>query len=781
VSRTAHTLFSSHLTALVIATALACAAPAAAQEAEALTPPVVRGDTHVPYPLGATGDAVVLLELIVADDGTVTHAEVLEGVEPFAAQARESVLQWRFVPAQRGGTAIAARIRARVEFHPTLPAASGPNTPQPSAAEPIEALDVTIRGRRREIGQTTFSMQEVRALPGAFGDPFRSIEGLPGVTPLVSGFPYFFVRGSPPNNNAYYVDGVRVPLLFHIGVGQSVIHPGSLDRVDFISGAPPASYASSTGAVIAGHTRDPSTQLRAEAHLRLVDAGGLLELPFADGRGSAVVAGRYGYPGPILSAIADDVSLAYWDYQARASWHLTDRDTVQLFALGSHDFLATGSPRTEQFVADFHRVSLRYEHALSDGHVRAEGLFGYDSRGADPSFLTDTSASLRVEVDQGLTSALRIRAGAIASIDDYGFVQRMHEPAKQIAPSSVDPPPLNLTAGVHGDVVLRLGSRIELVPGIRADIYRSTRGRPGSKSTTTVPALDPRVSARINLARDLDAVSSVGLMHQYPALRVGSVPSVLVTGSGFPVGNEKLQTALKAAQGFELVLPADLVLTATGFLSFFSGLTDLTEDCIQVMPPTVPPNMREPPYQCPDDQPVPGRAYGLEFSLRRPLTTRLHGQLSYTLSRSTRKAHFVTLEGREVLATVPSESDRTHVLSAILGFHFGRGWHTGGRFVFYSGSPYSALAGNVPIPPYNDRRTPAFYRIDVRLEKRWSFGRDAAIALVLEGQNVTLRKEVIGIGLDCMGELGPTGGTNRCQQSKFGPITIPSIGVEAFF
>jgi len=41
---------------------------------------------------------------------------------------------------------------------------------------------------------------EVREMPGAFGDPFRAIEALPGVVPLVSGLPYFYVRGAPPGN-----------------------------------------------------------------------------------------------------------------------------------------------------------------------------------------------------------------------------------------------------------------------------------------------------------------------------------------------------------------------------------------------------------------------------------------------------------------------------------------------------------------------------------------------------------------------------------------------------
>jgi hypothetical protein len=771
-----------------VAAVLAYVTTISAQDADELRPPVVQSDTQVPYPPGANGDAAVVLELVVTEEGAVSEAAVVEGEEPFASQARTSVMQWQFAPAQRGATAISARIRARVEFHQEPPAApiaaSAPSTtPQPRAAEQLAVLEVTIRGERQEIGQTTFSIEEVRALPGAFGDPFRAIDALPGVIPVVSGFPYFFIRGAPPNDNAFYVDGIRVPLLFHMGVGQGVIHPGLVDRVDFIPGAPPASYSGSAGAVIAGQTRDPSPELHGAAHLRLVDAGALLEVPFADGRGSALLAGRYGYPGPIVGAFADDVGLGYWDYQTRASWNFTARDSLRLFAFGSHDYLATGTPLTEQFVSDFHRISLRYEHASPDGYVRAEGIFGYDRRGADPTYLTDTSTGLRLELDQGLSSAVRIRAGVAAGFDDYGLdVYTPDEPEKPMPPSSVDPPPQNLTAGVHGDVVLRFGSSIEIVPGIRGDIYRSTRvDGNGKRTTTTVPALDPRLSVRIAIIDEVASLSSVGLAHQYPALRLGSVPSVLVTGAGFPIGNERLQTALQASQGFEIKLPAALILTATGFLSFFSSLTDLTGDCIQVMPPTVPPNTPEAPYQCPDDQPVPGRAYGFELLVRRAITERLYGQLAYTLSRSTRKAHFVTLDGGEVTATVPSVADRTHVLSAALGVDFGRGWRAGSRLVFYTGAPYSILQGNVPAPPYNDHRTRAFFRLDVRFEKRWSFGRDGAIALVLEGQNVTLNKEVIGIGLNCMGEMTPAGGTNRCTQPEFGPITIPSVGVEAFF
>jgi TonB family protein len=213
-----------------------------AQVAAALTPPVAPGNTDVPYPPNASGHAVVLIELVVEKDGAVSSAQVITGAEPFAEQARTAVLTWRFAPARRGDTPVAARIRARVEFHQDkapdastpesapAPRADGvPRTPAPAAAAPSAAphqadpiavsgasqspatpgpsattivpeapIDVTVRGTRHEIGQTTLSAADVREMPGAFGGPFRAIGALPGVVPMRSELPYFYIRGAPP-------------------------------------------------------------------------------------------------------------------------------------------------------------------------------------------------------------------------------------------------------------------------------------------------------------------------------------------------------------------------------------------------------------------------------------------------------------------------------------------------------------------------------------------------------------------------------------------------------
>jgi TonB family protein len=813
-------------------------AAARAQQAapSVVTPPAVRSSADVPYPPGGRGDASVLLELVVDEDGRVSGATVTDGQEPFAEQARQAALRWRFAPARRGSTAIAARIRARVQFHQEqAPSTSGPTaapptaqgtparspSPAPTSSVVLETPEeVTVQGVRHEIGETTLSATDVREMPGAFGDPFRAIEALPGVVPLASGLPFYYIRGAPPTNNAYLVDGIRVPLLFHIGIGEGVIHPALIDRVDFYPGAAPAAYGHSAGAVIAGQTRDPATKPHGEVNLRIIDSGALLETPLDDGRGSVLVAGRYGYPGPIVSAISSNVQLGYWDYQTRATWRVADRDTFGVFAFGSHDYLGTAStsngqtgPVVEQLGSDFHRIDLRYDHALDDGRVRIAATLGYDSQGGagmnsgssgggggsmgngQPpvqtpvvTTVTNLSAATRLEVDKKLSPAVRVRGGADAQVDHYAFAQGTSQADQPVVPSSANPPPTNITWGAHADVVWRVTPRVEIVPGVRFDVFDGIRadGPSGAQASTIVPAVDPRLSTRVTIAPWLAWLSSFGLSHQYPVLRVGGVPALLVSVPGFPTGDSQLQTAAQASQGLEFTLPADFTLTTTGFLSGWSGLTDLTNNCIQMMPATTPPqngNAMPPPvpWTCPSNDPTHGFAYGAEVLLRRPFSKRLSGWLSYTLSRSTRDEHFLTPSGGDVQATVVSDFDRTHILNAVLAYDLGARWRAGGRFVFYTGVPYSNLSGNVPVPPYNDQRTPPFYRVDVRLEKRWSFLKYGYIAFIAEVQNVTLSKETTSYGLDCKGTQTNTGGTTQCTPPTIGPLTIPSLGVEASF
>ena len=157
-----------------------------------------------------------------------------------------------------------------------------------------------------------------------------------------------------------------------------------------------------------------------------------------------------------------------------------------------------------------------------------------------------------------------------------------------------------------------------------------------------------------------------------------------------------------------------------------------------------------------------GSSVGLEVTLRRRLTRRLGGFLSYTLSRSERYL------GR---SRVASSFDRTHVLNAAIAADFGKGYKVGTRLVLYSGYPITALAPSFIYDLRETGRLPPFFRFDWRAEKRWRVSR-GYLSLVLEVSNSMLAKETL---------QQQCGSNGVCQPVTIGPVTIPSLGLEGGF
>ncbi|WP_437985506.1 TonB-dependent receptor plug domain-containing protein [Sorangium sp. So ce117] len=776
------------------------AAPAAATQGARVTMPSPLGPTEPPYPPGGVGDATVVARITVYADGTVGAVEV-EGEEPFASAVARAAPSWRFEPARRDGRPIGARILFPVRFRdpraaaPAAPPAApaGPAPPRgsvatvpPSPPAAAQAIDVVVVGERAAPMTTSMTREEVRQVPGAFGDPFRAIEAMPGVTPIASGVPYFFVRGAPPGNVGYFIDGVRVPLLYHVALGPSVIHPALVERVDLYPGGFPARFGRYTGGVIAGETREPSRLLHGEANLRLFDAGALVEAPWADGRGTALVGGRYAYPGALLALFSPGIELGYWDYQARVTYDASPYDRVGLFAFGSHDYLAQIEDDGDKDVVlagDFHRLDLRYDrffarggrlrHAITLGHEESENQDGERAGRA-------RLVGARVELSAPVSERLTARAGADAQLErfdidirenDGDFPTRNDRALARLFTSRED-----LAAGLWADVVVRVAPGFEVVPGLRGDLFAS-----GGATRATV---DPRLATRLQATPRVALLSAFGVTHQPPSF-LGAVP-------GMQVGSLRggVQTGLLASAGVELRLPGEIKATITGFRSGFLDLSDALGN----RPPGTDAGLAQRA-----ELRGAGSTHGLEIHAHRSLSKRIGGFVSYTLSRSVRHV------GRE---SFDSAFDRRHVLNMAAAADVGRGWKLGGRAVFYSGIPMTVdydLWDNDGVdgqrPDGNDdrpdteqdirrreqlreriaqvvrrlslpERLPAFFRLDVRLEKRWILREGRTLSLTVEVLNATAGKETLQYECSLL---------RGCEPETLGPIILPSIGAEATF
>ena len=676
----------------------------------------------------------------------------VRGEPPFAEAARAAAERWRFEPARRAGVAMAAKIRFLVGFEQRsepepVPSTSAP-APDPApvgpapAPPPPEPIEVTVTGSAPP-GARIISRTFARELPGAFGNPFAAIEASPGVTPTLSGAPYFYVRGAPPGNLGYFLDDIRLPALFHVLAGPSVIHPAMVDGLDFHPGPYPARYGRFTGGIAAGRVRQASYELHGELSVRAFDSSGLVEVPLTGGDSptSLTLAGRVAYANPIAHLFAPEISVAYWDYQARFSHQLSPRDELAVLAFGSRDALDREEDDGERVVVfgnEFHRLQLRYQRALDRGSLRVMAVGGWDrSDQADgDARLSNATGRLRVDLVQQLGGGARLDAGVDGGADRY-----------------------SLTVGAlddddeRRDLLQRYPTRTDSVVGGYAGVHlqplRGVRIDVGSRLDAFVSrgdhalAVSPSVFAEFDLGSRLTLIHGFGVAHQPPSADVPEPGSNPVLGSG-------LQHAVQSSAGLRWRLPEDLRLEATVYQAALFNLTD-TIGISRI-------------DNGDDDIDEASRALGwsrgLELLLSRELGHDVSGYLAYTLGSSRRSV------GR---AEGPALFDRRHVLSGALGYRFGSGFRAGARGTFYTGVPadvaYLAAARDPP-------RTTPFYRIDVRLEKRWRLNDSgAAWAVVLEVLNTTLREEALG--KSCSAYV--------CREDRIGPVTIPSLGLEAMF
>jgi hypothetical protein len=285
-------------------------------------------------------------------------------------------------------------------------------------------------------------------------------------------------------------------------------------------------------------------------------------------------------------------------------------------------------------------------------------------------------------------------------------------------------------------------------PGARLDAFTSRSPSGGtllggdSGQGRAVGAFDPRLAVRWDVTPSIAAVAALGAAHQASNIPFPS------PGLQFSQLARGIQAAYQYSAGVELKLPLKFTATADAFLQDYTGLADFIDSC-PVGETTCT---------------FAGRAVGFELLVRRKLTERLTGWLSYTLSRTDRDAFYLGQWSRRL-----SEFDRTHVVNVVLAADLGKRWRAGARLMAYSGLPYSSTTGMVGPP---DTREPPFVRVDLRLEKKWQ-ALGGTMTFVVEWLNALLNKE--SIGTSCTTN---NGGLPHCEPQAIGPITFPSVGLE---
>ncbi len=623
-----------------------------------------------------------------------------------------------------------------------------------------------------ETARRTLSAQEIQRIPGVYGDAFKVVQNLPGVARVPGIGGDIIVRGSAPGDTLAMIEGVHVPLLYHFLGIYSVINTDILEAIDFHPGGAPVRYGRAMGGLLQARLALPrdGERIRGYVESNVFHTGAFLSVPLSDDT-HLTIAGRRSYIDAVMAAVIPDGVLPftlaprYYDYQLKLDHRFNRTFSATLLVLGVDDglkILIDKPPPTFPEANGEFETSIVF-HGLI-GVLRGQGkgwrtrttlgaLYAPVNIGISNFFRVDADIgelTLRQDVEIG-EGPVRLRAGADLYWTPYhgdvvlpSFAASEGQGAEADAQQGV----FTYTSGIFApgfwfDSVLKLSDRLEIVPGLRVDLFRQD----GAGESVL-----PRLNVRYQLDERVTVKGATGLTSQI-------------------AGADQLQPrfgnpALVPQKSFEITVGSELKFGGRFTVDvavFYKRMWDLVVGADGFFPPV--PWVNE----------GTGRVYGLELLIRHEPVGRFFGWIAYTLQRATRQAH--PGEAEALFAW-----DQTHILTALGSYKLPANWEIGARFRLVSGNPYTGVATaiwnensdgyqRVRSSCINCERLPAFHQLDVRVDKKWVFDR-WMLGVYLDVQNVYnyMHPEGINYSFDSKEKAYQTGM----------PI-IPSLGMRGEF
>lgn len=640
--------------------------------------------------------------------------------------------------------------------------------PPEAAAGDQDDLEVVVVAPplRKEVVSTEISAEQGRRVPGTQGDVLKVVESLPGVArpPLGGGSGGLVVWGAAPQDTRVYVEGVRLPLLYHFGGVRSVVSSDFVRSVELTPGGYGAPYGRGLGGLITVALKPLEHKTGGSVGVDLFDASASVRAPLSE-RVRVAIAARRSHLHSVYDAVSDeDVGDVfplprYHDAQARVVYEASARESLELGGMLSRDEternVVNPDPslrKSEGREVAFERVYLRYRHALEGGAaVEVTPWFGRDRSSLDQRFgptpvgLSSEATvyglraswrsrlrpdlSLALGFDGEATDAKLRRAGSIGAPAREGDRRAFGQaPSDQIGADAWR----SLIAGFGGFGELEYSAfdgRLRVTAGLRFEpqLVAGSRRTPLEGDTPAVgyssieAPLEPRLSVRYQLVDRLALKAAYGRYRQAPAAEDLSAA----------FGNPLLPAAKAehALAGLSLRAGRTLTLEATAFRVTQSGLA--------VRSPLAAPLLAQSLVAEGE-----GRAYGTQFLLRKEISRGFFGWITYTIARSERRDQ----PGGPFRLF---DFDQSHVLTALASYDLGRGFELGARARYATGLPRTPVAGAYydarggafqPVfGSVNSTRLPPFAQLDVRASKRTRLG-PGELETYLDVQNATMRE-----------------------------------------
>lgn len=708
----------------------------------------------------ALRDIVVKVALSSAPGATIAEATTDE----------EGYFEFEALPPGAYTVTVSGPGIAKVKTEETIEAKRGLEVTykvDPESAGDGDTLTIEVIAPRIQKEATTVAIktEEARRVPGTGGEALRVVQNLPGVGRAAFGSGALVVWGAAPQDTRVYVDGVRIPQLYHTGGFRATVNSDLVRAIDLAPGGYGAEFGRGLGGLVTVETRAlRADRLHGYVSVDVIDTSALVEAPITKSTRVAI-SGRGSYLGETLGLFTKrDVSELvpiprFFDGQLKVEQDLGENETLTLVALASDDTLkrTVTNPDPAQTVSDerksnFKRVFATYRKAFPDGSsTTITPSFGTDHFDFAQRFGTTPTEQTIDATVFGVRAKWRGKVASMVvlntGVDIEGSDNTIRRRGATILPpregdiTVFGQPPNDVVNFDNWSVFLGsiapyaqadielFGNKMHVVPGVRLDSFfvsgdKQFPTKEGSEQRGYLrneTVVEPRLAARWAVSERLTLKAAYGQYHQAPDAEDLS-----------PVfGNPTLGFA-KATHylaGFNVRILEKLSAETTAFTSL--------SDALAARSPLPSPTTGEALLNTRE-----GRAYGAQVLLRQELAKGFFGWVSYSYIKSERKDS----------ADEPwrlFDYDQTHVATVVASYELPLGFEIGTRLRYATGFPRTPVVGSYynarrdlfepAFGAQNSIRIPAFAQADIRAAKRFTWER-AKLELYVDVQNITNRQ-----------------------------------------
>jgi hypothetical protein len=573
--------------------------------------------------------------------------------------------------------------------------------PEPAAVEIV----VEARAPSPHMSRQVLDRERVEKVPGAFDDPFRLAQSLPGVASTPEYSPTsgaLVLRGAAPGESRVFLDGVELPYLYHFQQYASVVHSRLLDELAIYPSAPGPAWGDAIGGIAEVRTRRPDpVRTHGGVNLNTITGGAWVQAPVGE-RTAVSLSARRSF-ADLFDSSNDQYTVwpVFWDYLAGVEQALAAGGRIGLTLLGAGDSygryvgdtgLLDPVSRAEapdfRFRRAFHGAILTAElHGAASTHTSTLGLT-HDAWGGElPGGRQDRRAlqpTARHISRFTVTDHWTLSTGGDGTVT---AVQREVAAARPWPELGEEVPLL-----AHGTDLDDSQTRIR--GGVWAE-PRWTRGiariQPGLRlqgdALVGALAVEPRMGLAVQATEILRLYAAGGRTTQAP-----TVDAVL--RSERPLG---LMDSWQGVVGTDWAVAGRWEIGLEGWVR---AVDNAVVDEVGAPVRT-----------------VDGEAGGVELTSRYRLRERFFTYGSVAVGRSLRGG-------------APADYDQPLIVNLVASWDFAPGWNAGLRYRYASGLPYTPLSGSYdgdtdtwdPVAgAANSARLPNYQKLDAHLEKAWAF------------------------------------------------------------